>query len=202
MSMITTLSTTLSTNIPFSIPQEDCEAGEAVITHMQHRRSGGWYWSRHLDGCELCLLQLPLLLLQLLCFCCCRYYCLGGYKGIGGWLLGSGACCCLGSLDWSLYLIKSSKVSLRKEGQRSSWLSITATIQVAHAVLGLVSTSIDYSTLLSSLLNPPIFSAMVAIASSIAPIVFLPFFLGVWPDVQGVVLVDGWVDWLVDWRVD
>ena len=47
---------------------------------------------------------------------------------------------------------------------------------------------------------------MVAIASSIAPVFFFPFFLGRWPDVPGVVPVDWLVDWVlglvVGWLVD
>ena len=55
---------------------------------------------------------------------------------------------------------------------------------------GLLSTSFNSSTVLSSLSDPSIFSAMVAIASFIAPF-FLPFFLGASvPDVPGLVPVD------------
>ena len=81
-------------------------------------------------------------------------------------------------------------------------LVISVPTQSAHAVQGLLSTCRKSSTLLSSLSDPTIVSAMVAIASSTDAPFFLLFLGAGAPDVPAVVAVDWQVDWLVGWLVD
>ena len=77
-------------------------------------------------------------------------------------------------------------------------LAISVPIQLAHVFQGFISTYTMSSTLLSSLYDPTICSAMVSIASSMDA----PFLWAGAPDVPVLVAVDLWVDWLVGWSVD